>query len=154
MPSKTSLVLYGTIAAVPGAKATSLISISGQSKVAIAGGLLEGNFAELSGIDAEASTQINIDSVTVRHTGRDGIVLSGNGNTVFNSGSAITRCDVAESRGNGITVNTITQTLVLDNYAHENKGTGIDLWLRKLFPWSTIRPMETILAFCPKATTI
>ena len=127
LPSNTSLVLYGTIAAVPGAKATSLISISGQSKVAIAGGLLDGNFAELSGIDAEASTQINIDSVTVRHTGRDGIVLSGDGNTVFNSGSAITRCDVAESRGNGITVNTITQTLVLDNYAHENKGTGIDL---------------------------
>jgi hypothetical protein len=127
LPSKTSLVLYGTIAAAPGAKATSLISISGQNKVAIAGGVLEGNFAELSGIDAEASTQINIDAVTVRHTGRDGIVLSGNGNTVFNSGSAITRCDISQSRGNGITVSAITQALLLDNYAHENKGTGIEI---------------------------
>jgi len=127
LPSKTSLVLYGTIAALPGAKATSLLSISGQSKVAIAGGALEGNFAQLAGIDAEASTKINIDSVTVRNTGRDGIVLSGNGNTVFDSGSAITRCDVAGSAGNGITVRSITQALVLDNFPHDNKGAGIEI---------------------------
>jgi parallel beta-helix repeat protein len=127
LPSKTSLVLYGTIRALPNATATSLISISGQSKVAIAGGTLEGNFAHLAGIDAEASTKVNIDSVTIRNTGRDGIVLSGNGNTVFDSGSAITRCDVAGSRGNGITVQNITQTLLLDNFVHSNKGDGIQL---------------------------
>lgn len=127
LPSKTSLVLYGTIAAFPGAKATSLISISGQSKVAIAGGVLEGNFAQLSGIDAEASTKINLDSITIRNTGRDGIVLSGNGNTVFDSGSAITRCDIAGSAGNGITVRSITQTLVLDNFLHDNRGAGIEI---------------------------
>jgi hypothetical protein len=127
LPSKTSLVLYGTIAALPNATATSLISISGQSKVAIAGGILEGNFVKLSGIDAEGSTKINIDSVTVRNTGRDGIVLSGNGNTVFDSGSAITRCDVAGSASNGISVRNITQTLLLDNSVRGNKGAGIQV---------------------------
>jgi hypothetical protein len=127
LPSKTSLVLYGKIEALPVATASSLISISSQSKVAIAGGILEGNFANLAGIDAETSTKINIDSVTIRNTGRDGIILSGNGNTVFDSGSAITRCDVAGSRGNGITVQSITQALLLDNFVHDNKGTGIQL---------------------------
>ncbi|HZY62924.1 MAG TPA: right-handed parallel beta-helix repeat-containing protein [Edaphobacter sp.] len=127
LPSKTSLVLYGSIQAFPGSTATSLISIAGQSKVAIAGGTLEGNFAQLAGIDAEASTKINIDSVTIRNTGRDGIILSGNGNTVFDSGSAITRCDVSGSRGNGITVENITQTLLLDNFIHDNRGDGVQL---------------------------
>lgn len=127
LPSKTSLVLYGSIRAFPGASATSLISIAGQSKVAIAGGTLEGNFAQLAGVDAEASTKINIDSVTIRNTGRDGIILSGKGNTVFDSGSAITRCDVSGSRGNGITVENITQALLLDNYVHNNRGDGIEL---------------------------
>jgi Right handed beta helix region/F5/8 type C domain len=127
LPSTTSLVLYGTIQALPGATASSLISASGQSKVAIAGGTLEGNFANLAGIDAETSTKINIDSVTIRNTGRDGIILSGNGNTVFDSGSAITRCDIAGSRGNGITVESITQALLLDNFVHDNRGNGIQL---------------------------
>ncbi|WP_260706027.1 right-handed parallel beta-helix repeat-containing protein [Edaphobacter flagellatus] len=127
LPSNTSVVLYGTIAALPGATASSLISVSGQSKVAIAGGVLEGNFANLSGIDAETSTKINIDAVTIRNTGRDAIVLNGNGNTTFDSGSAITRCDIAGSAGNGITVSNITQTLLLDNFVHGNKGTGVQL---------------------------
>jgi parallel beta-helix repeat protein len=127
LPSGTSLVLYGTIAAFPGATASSLISISGQTEVAVAGGVLEGNFANLAGIDAEASTKINIDAVTIRNTGRDGIILVGNGNTVFDSGSAITRCDIAGSAGNGISVNAITQALLLDNFIHANKGIGVQL---------------------------
>ena len=127
LPSMTSLVLYGTIAALPNATATSLISISGQTKVAIAGGFLEGNFANLAGIDAENSTKINIDAVTIRNTRRDGIILSGNGNTVFDSGSAITRCEISGSAGNGITVENITQALILDNFVHGNKGSGVNL---------------------------
>jgi parallel beta-helix repeat protein len=127
LPSSTSLVLYGSILALPNATASSLIAINGQSKVAIAGGVLEGNFANLTGIDAETSTKINIDSVTIRNTRRDGIILSGNGNTVFDSGSAITRCDVATAGGNGITIQSITQTLLLDNFVHDNKGVGISL---------------------------
>jgi len=127
LPSKTSLVLYGTIEAAPNATASSLIAINGQSKVAIAGGILDGNGQNIAGIDAETSTKINIDAVTIRNTGRDGIVLIGNGNTVFDSGSAITRCDIAGSGGNGITIQSITQALVLDNFIHGNKGTGIQL---------------------------
>ena len=127
LPSGTSLALYGTIAAFPGATATSLISVSGQTEVAVAGGVLEGNFANLSGIDAEASTKVNIDAVTIRNTGRDGIILVGNGNAVFDSGSAITRCDIAGSAGNGISVSAITQTLILDNFIHANKGIGVQL---------------------------
>jgi hypothetical protein len=79
LPSNTSLVFYGTILALPNATASSPIAITGQSKVAIAGGLLQGNFANLAGINAETSTKINIDSVTIRNTRRDGIILSGNG---------------------------------------------------------------------------
>jgi hypothetical protein len=70
--------------------------------VAIAGGILDGHYAKLAGVDAEDSVKVNIDSVTIQNTGREGIVLSGNGNTVFDSGSAITRCDVSGSEANGI----------------------------------------------------
>jgi hypothetical protein len=127
LPSETSLVLYGTIEAAPDATATSLISVTNQSKVAIAGGILEGNFADVAGIDVEASGKVNLDAVTIRNTGKDGILLSGNGNTVFDSGSAITRCEVSGARGNGITVDSITQALVLDNFIHDNAGAGIQL---------------------------
>jgi F5/8 type C domain/Periplasmic copper-binding protein (NosD) len=125
LPSNTSLVLYGTIEAGFGAKAKSLISISGQSKVGIAGGVLEGNFANLAGIDAENSSKIEIDHVTVEGTRMDGIILSGPGDTTFDSGSTITRCDVSFALGNGITVENITQALLLDNSVHDNLGTGI-----------------------------
>lgn len=125
LPSKTSLVLYGEIDAAPGATAPSLISVSGQTRVAIAGGLLDGESARLTAIDVESSTKVNIDAVTVSRVNGDGIVLSGAGNTVFDSGSAITRCDVSHVNGNGITVDAITQALLLDNYVHDNTGTGI-----------------------------
>src|SRR5256885_16653473 len=116
LSSKTSLVLYGTIEAAPDVTASSLIAVNGQSQIAIAGGLHEGNNAGLSGIDVENSTKINIDSVPIRDTGLDGIILHGAGNDVWNSGSAITRCEVGNSGGNGITISSITQTLVLDSF--------------------------------------
>lgn len=125
LPSTTSLVLYGAIEAATGATAKSLISISGQSKVAISGGVLGGNSQSLAGIDAEGSTKIEIDHVTIQDTGLDGIVLSGAGDTTFDSGSTITRCDVSHAGGNGITVENITQALLLDNSVHDNAGTGI-----------------------------
>ncbi len=127
LPSNTSLVLYGKIKAARNATAPSLIAITGQSKVAIAGGLLEGSNANLVGIDVESSAKVNIDAVTIADTRQDGIILSGNGNTVFDSGSAITRCDVSHSGGNGITVRGITQALVLDSFVHDNAGAGIEI---------------------------
>jgi Right handed beta helix region/F5/8 type C domain len=125
LPSKTSLVLYGSMHAVPGAAAASLISVSGQTQVAISGGFLDAHGAHLSGIDIENSRKVNIDAVTVTHTGQDGIVLQGAGNTVWDSGSAITRCDVSNASGNGITLEDITQALILDSFVHRNSGAGI-----------------------------
>jgi parallel beta-helix repeat protein len=125
LPSKTSLVLYGSIHAVPGAPAASLISVSGQTQVAISGGFLDGHGARLSGIDVANSSKINIDAVTITNTGQDGIVLQGGGNTVWDSGSAITRCDVSNTGGNGIFIEDITQALILDSFVHRNSGAGI-----------------------------
>jgi parallel beta-helix repeat protein len=127
LPSKTSLVLYGTIEAAPDATASTLIAISGQSQVAVAGGLLEGNGSKLSGIEVQNSTKINLDAVTVRDTGLDGIILKGAGNDVWNSGSAITRCEVVNAGGNGITIGSITQALALDNFVRGNGGVGIQV---------------------------
>ncbi|MFL6600425.1 MAG: right-handed parallel beta-helix repeat-containing protein [Steroidobacteraceae bacterium] len=125
LPSKTSLVLYGSIHAVPGASAASIISVSGQSQVAISGGFLDAHGANLSGIDVENSSKVNIDAVTVTDARQDGIVLQGGGNTVWDSGSAITRCEVSHSGGNGITIGDITQALLLDSFVHHNSGAGI-----------------------------
>jgi parallel beta-helix repeat protein len=125
LPSKTSLVLYGSIHAVPGTPAASMISVSGQTQVAISGGFLDAHGAYVSGIDVANSSKVNIDAVTITHTGRDGIVLQGTGNTVWDSGSAITRCDVSNSGGNGITLEDITQALILDSFVHRNSGAGI-----------------------------
>ena len=127
LPSKTSLVLYGSIHAVPGASATSIIGISGQSQVAISGGFLDAHGANVSGIDVDNSSKINIDAVTITNTRRDGIILRGAGNTVWDSGSAITRCEVSHAGGNGITIGDITQALVLDSFVHHNSGSGIQV---------------------------
>ena len=125
LPSKTSLVLYGSIHAVHGTPAASMISVSGQTQVAISGGFLDAHGAYVSGIDVVNSSKVNIDAVTITHTGRDGIVLQGGGNTVWDSGSAITRCDVSNSGGNGITLENITQALLLDSFVHHNSAAGI-----------------------------
>ncbi len=127
LPSKTSLVLYGTIRAATDATAASLIAIIGQSEVAVAGGLLEGQGVNLSGIYVENSAKINIDSVTITNTGQDGIVLGGQSNTVWNSGSAITRCEIVNAGGNGIRIGSITQALILDNFVHSNQEAGIQV---------------------------
>jgi hypothetical protein len=125
LPSNTSLVLYGTIKAVPGARASSLIAITDQTRVSVAGGLLDGQGANLSGIDVETSAKINIDAVTITNTGGNGIVFNGNGNDVWDSGSAITRCEISNAGGDGIAIGSLTQGLILDSFVHDNKGAGI-----------------------------
>ncbi len=127
LTSRTSLVLYGSITAGAGVSATSLIAVAGQREVGIAGGVLDGRGADLAGIRVDASAKINIDAVTVRNTGRDGIFLSGQGNDVWNSGSAITRCEVAGARGSGITIAAITQALVIDNFVRNSTRAGIQV---------------------------
>jgi parallel beta-helix repeat protein len=53
--------------------------------------------------------------------------LQGAGNDIWNSGSAITRCEVVNAGGNGITIGSITQALVLDGFVHGNGGAGIQV---------------------------
>jgi len=126
LPSRSSLVLNGTIRAGAGAAATALISITGQSKVAVAGGTLDGADADLSGLLITDSSKINVDKVTVVSARRDGIHLDGTGNTTWNTGSSIVRCDVSGAV-NGIVVKDLTQVQVADNTVHDNSGVGIDV---------------------------
>ena len=127
LPSRSSLVLIGTIRAGAGVTAGSLISIVGQSKVAVAGGTLDGAGAAVGGLSIVDSSKINVDGVTVRNTGRDGISLDGAGNGVWNTGSSIVRCDVSGSAANGIVVKELTQAIVADNAVHDNAAVGIDV---------------------------
>src|SRR5260370_23236279 len=127
LPSGTSLILYGTIEPAPDATAPALVAIIGQRKVAIAGGVLDGHNGSLAGIDAEGSAQVNIDPVTIKDTGQDGLRFSGNGNTVWNSGSAITRCNISNAGANGIAISSIIQVLLLDNFVHDNAAAGVHL---------------------------
>jgi hypothetical protein len=127
LPSNTSLVLYGTIRADASATAPSLIAIQGQSNVSVAGGLLDGMGVDLAGIAAVNSAKVNIDAVTIINTGKDGIVLNGAGNDAVDSGSGITRCEISGAAGNGMTLSAITQLVLLDNYVHDNSGTGIQM---------------------------
>src|SRR6266540_3274829 len=127
LPSRTSLVLYETLRADEAATAKSLIAIAGQSEVSVAGGLLDGRGLPLAGIRAEGSRKVNIDAVTVINTGQDGIALGGPGNDVWNSGSAITRCEVTGAGGNGITAASITQALFIDNLVRGSRGAGVAL---------------------------
>src|SRR5215831_14979534 len=127
LPSRTSVILYGTIEAASDATAPSLIATIGQRKVAVAGGVLDGHNRRLRGIDAEGAAQVNVDAVTIKDTGQDGLRLSGNGGTVWNSGSAITRCNISNAGANGVALSSITQVLLLDNFVHHNAGAGIQM---------------------------
>src|SRR5688572_16058277 len=52
LPSKTCLLINGTIRAAVGATAPALVSITGQSRVSVAGGTLDGTGANLHGLQA------------------------------------------------------------------------------------------------------
>jgi hypothetical protein len=125
LPSQTCLVLTGTLQAGPGATAGALLLISGQSKVSVSGGTYDGAGAPLDGIRVDGSRKVNIDGVTVRNAGHAGIAFAGPGGTVWDGGSALTRCDVAHSAA-GIHVEAATRVLVLDSNVHDNMGPGID----------------------------
>src|SRR5262245_23368792 len=127
LPSRTSLVLYGTLRADEAATAKSLIAIAGTSACSVAGWRRDRLGLPLAGIRAECSRKVNIDAVTVINTGQDGVALGGAGNDVWNSGSAITRCEVTGAGGNGITVASIPQAIVLDNLVRGSRGAGVAL---------------------------
>jgi len=104
LPAKTCLVLSGTIRAAAGASAGALVSIDGRSRVSISGGTFAGGGAGLSGIRVAGASGVNIDGVTVTHTGLPGISFTGPGSTVWDAGSTITRAEVSGSSAAGIKV--------------------------------------------------
>jgi hypothetical protein len=129
LPSHTCLVLAAgaTIQAAPGATATALIRVAGQTNVSIAGGTLNGNGASLNAIQVTTSNRVNIDKVVVQNCGLDGISLTGNGNAVFDNEMAVSRCEVSGCGGNGISAASGTQFVCVDSFCRANGAAGIFL---------------------------
>ena len=108
--------------------ATALVQVaSGATHVSIAGGTLDGAGAAVNGIFAPQANRVNVDKVTVRNTGLEGILLRGHGSTAWDNELTVTRCDVSGTSRAGISVQNATQALVIDNHAHDGTAAGIQL---------------------------
>lgn len=124
--------LIGTgakIEAANSAVTNSLITISaGSTNVSVAGGMLNGNGANIYCIFAPSSSaRINIDKVTAGNCGQDCIQLNGQGNGTFNNEMTVTRCDVSGSPNHsGISIWNTTQTTCVDNNCHSN---SVGIWM-------------------------
>jgi autotransporter-associated beta strand protein len=105
-----------------------LITISsGSTNVSVAGGILDGNGANINGIYAPAAARVNIDALTVKNCGLDGILLRGNGNSTYDNEMAVSRCDASGSPAHaGISIQNATQAVCVDNVCH-NSLVGIYL---------------------------
>jgi hypothetical protein len=124
LPSRVCLLLAGTLRAAPGASAPALLTIDGQSKVSVSGGLLDGAGAALNGIRVQGSRKIALDGVVIKNTGREGIAFTGPGADVWDGGSTITRVEISGC-ATGVTVRDATRMLVMDSFVHDNTGVGI-----------------------------
>jgi parallel beta-helix repeat protein len=125
------MALVGTGATIQAASASvtvPLISISsGSTKVSVAGGTYDGNGANIRGIYGSGVSRVNIDKVVVKSCGQDGILLIGNGNTMYESEFAVTRSDCSGGSGHaGISIQQCTMAYVGDNNCHDNLA-GISL---------------------------
>ncbi len=131
--SKQILYLNGSITAdSSSATASALVSVgSGQSFVAIMGfgpsSVLDGQNADMHGIEALASSRLVIDNLTVQDTLRDGISVQGLGTTVWDAQVSISRCKVSGSGGSGIRLYDANQCAVIDNITQNNTLAGIQL---------------------------
>jgi hypothetical protein len=122
--SNMCLVATGaTIKASNSAVTVPLISISsGASKVSVGGGVLDGNGANIQGINAPAAARVNIDKVIVKNCGQDCILLKGQGLTTYDNEMTVTRCEVSGSAAHaGISIQNSTQSYVGDNFCHDNQ---------------------------------
>jgi parallel beta-helix repeat protein len=133
--SRECLVADGAVirAATSAVRAPLITIAEGSTKVSVTGGRLDGNGASLIGIDAKGASRVNIDKVTVVGCRAGGVRLKGEGNTTFNNEMTVTRSDLSgSSDGPGISIESSTQTLVVDNNCHDN-ASGIRLagaWAR------------------------
>src|SRR5205085_1481543 len=96
---------------------------SGSTNVSISGGTLDGQGANIQGINASSTSRVNIDKVVLKNFGSDAISLNGQGNSTFDNEMTVTRTDISASSV-GIHIQNSTQATVLDNNCHDN-GTGI-----------------------------
>ncbi len=128
--SQECLVGSGAIVeAVDSSVTNALIQIStGSTNVSVAGGVFNGNGANIYGIYAPSScARVNIDKVTVQNCGQDCIQLNGNGSGTFDNEMTVTRCDVSGSAGHsGISLWNTTQATCVDNHCHNN---SVGIWL-------------------------
>jgi hypothetical protein len=113
--------------AAANATAGSLISITRQSFVSVAGGTLDAGGGAMNCINATACSRVNIDGVTARNAGLDAIALTGEGMTVFDNEFTVTRCTVTGCRQEhyGISVKEATQAALIDDVCAGNQGGGI-----------------------------
>src|SRR5579859_1937552 len=96
---------------------------SGSTNVSISGGTLDGQGANIQGINAPSTSRVNIDKVVLKNFGSDAIFLNGQGNSTFDNEMTVSRTDISASSV-GIHIQNSTQATVLDNNCHNN-GTGI-----------------------------
>jgi parallel beta-helix repeat protein len=111
-----------SIAASSSTTATSLIKITGGSSYTSVNFLtLNGNQADLYGIEAPGVSRVSIDQLVVRQTGRAGLFLQGLGSANFDNQITVTRCEVSEATtAPGIHLSATTQAACLDNLCHNN----------------------------------
>jgi len=111
-----------SIAASPFSTATSLIKITGGSSYTSVNFLtLNGNRADLYGIEAPGVNRVSVDQLVIRQTGKDGLFLQGLGSANFGNQITVTRCEVSEApTAAGIHLSATTQATCLDNLCHNN----------------------------------
>ncbi|MHC5101960.1 MAG: NosD domain-containing protein [Planctomycetota bacterium] len=116
LPYQTCLILDGTLQADGSTTANCLIEVTGTYKTSISGGLIDGAGEDIDGIKITDSKFIHIDNVRIQGCSA-GINYYGKGNTTWNAGSAISRCEVGDCI-TGIRVFNATQVLVMDSYIY------------------------------------
>jgi len=111
-----------SIAASSSTTATSLIKITGGSSYTSVNYLtLNGNQADLYGIEAPGVSRVSLDQLVIRQTGKDGLFLQGLGSANFDNQITVTRCEVSEATtAAGIHLSATTQATCLDNLCHNN----------------------------------
>ncbi len=123
LPYLTCLILNGTIQADSSTSANCLIEITSRYKTSVSGGILDGTGENIIGIKSNNSKFIHIDNVRIRGCST-GIDYNGKGSSTWNSGSAISRCEISDCT-TGIKISNATQTLVMDSYIYRCQE-GID----------------------------
>ena len=75
---------------------------TGSKNVSVSRLALDGGLAGLYGLEGPGVSRVNVDQVTVRAAGRDGIYLQCLGGSVYDSELTVTRWEAADSVGVGI----------------------------------------------------